>query len=1538
MQRLLPQNLRACSLTTSTPRRLAGCRWSPRFALAALFAAVLALQLHAAVEVTLGVRQEIPTAQGKRVVQPVTLANEVSSYTLTYDIVELPDRQDEITSHWWIWTLDYVTLGMTEPSQANWYFQGFFNWYFDGEALHNRPAVMRVLRSGGQDGVVEYVWDTPKVRAVLRFALQSNSDKLLLYGTYEAKQPVQESWLKLTCYPTGFAEPRQRAVTTAGGTTTPGETVSLDLARQHWVLYEDTTPQRPGSGPAGLIVGTPDAFAAITIPVGSYGIDTKLVLKPGAQSFALGFYDYPTLPDGEQARAYYRASADADAGQLQAVAAGGFLQPLPPGLLPESRRVAVLAHGRKLLEREVERWRPNPEPLRFSWAREHVSGPIRTVLFCPRYSAYETMELARRVDLQVEHLYWDSSTAICQGDAWPYAGQTGQGALGLGPAAALAAALCTQEGTELFLCAGISAASLPGPGRLALLQRVRAGAGLFLAGRPDTVATWPKELFLNPDPALSAAVLDALPWRNLPGFTPADPPIAAYRYDSGAVVVLRANLADYSALVPRHDDIEGRDGATDRCLALCARAVLAAAGRLGKSAFAFGDLAPDRRSITVTLDPALPTDGTLLARLTDDLDRELMSQEVKVGAAVATLPLPVLPGGRSCWLDLIRRDGKGRTTDMRSLLLPAAEALAIRAIDLEPVRQNHPDATPQVPLPAGGPLNVRVAWAAGTDLAGARVVCEVRDAFERVLARAAATTAGAEARLTLALPRPLTVCHRLDAWVERDGDVLAFSRRRFTLPLAYPYDDFTVLLWSYAGGEAVLQKTDRACYELGADMMDLCHLGGYDDGPAARQYELSSRSGLRVLPYVTRLSGEADTQHVRQPCLHDPEYLRLTDERLRIQARQAAPYSPAAFTLGDENYLLDSRAEGCSSPATMTAFRTWLLAKYGTLAALNAAWATTHADIAEITAPMPIEEAAKQSTSFAPWLDHRRFMDTAFAATHEHFAGTLQSGAPGAKVGWDGLLNYHWLAGYDFTQLCSPSLLLNQTYTTEWIQGELVRSLKAPGALTGKWGNADADNAAGFAAWPWTCLLGGDNSVWWWTSWGCDYIPFNPDLSPSQFGRWFFPAVRELTAGPGRLLLHATRRHSGIGVLYSQPDMLATTLLGRLGAPAEVAGDGRLQQTHTALLKLLHDLGYEVRYVSYQDLEAGRLPADEFRLVILVGALCLSDRQAATLRGFVEAGGNLLADGRTGLLTGDGCIRATAVLDELLGVTTPAGRQGLTEDLADATLTGALNGTPVRLLSPGLRLAGAEALWPAGEATACAVRRLGKGSAFTLNLPWPTLAADRLADGPAPLREAVADLLADIGLEPPARLSTAGGTRPKATRLTVFEDGALRYLGIEQDFRLPSLAEQPAHLVLPAAAVVYDLRDGRRIGSGLVREWDLNLSRGRPLLFSLLPYAVREVQATMAAAEVTAGAALRLQVSVGGGDATVGFHVVRLDVFAPGATAPHRQYSQNLACPNGAGSAEFPLALNDPPGTWRLELRDIASGVRAAPLTLQVRE
>ncbi len=1224
----------------------------------ALVATLTAAPVQGAAYVTVGRPQTTNMAGGKRFVQTVTLANEIASYTLTYDITQDPEKPDEVSSGQWAWTVGYISLGMTDPSRANWYYQGFFNWHFDDESLYNRPAKLRVIRQSGGDGMIEYLWDTPTVTASIRFAMVGGSDKLLMFGSYQPKQPVTRSYLEFSCYPAFFPEPRERSVTTALGTRLPGEVVRLDPAQERWILYEDTTEGRPGAGSAGMLIGTPSAFSSIEAPVGTYGITTTLELAPDQREFALALYDFPTLPDYRVTREYFRKIADAEAEALEQMAAGDLDEPLPPLPTDPERVAALVKAGEEMFDRPAETWRPDPEPLPFSWARELPGEPLKTVLFCPRWAAWETMELARRLPMKVQHLYFDTHSELTSTKAWPYRTATGIGPIPFGIAARKAASLASDPEAELFLCAGVYADAIPGVSRAAIAAQVKEGKGLLLVGPTQVSSGWPKDMFETETPEVADEVLGCFDWEMIPGFREGErgrvgegPPLRVYRYGKGRVVVLTVSLHNFSSLVPRNEVSEGNEGAMDRALALCARAALAAVGREPACSL---DLRADEAEGTrlpVSIRPAAPAGSALLVRVQDDLDRVIDTRTLDLPLAEGQVELPTIPPSRQCFLDAMVRDAERHCLGFASATLPRSQGPTIRGISIEPSTLTHEVSAPMVDLPAGGELECSATLENVGQLEGAQLSWEVRDVFGRVLASATtpAPPAGVRVAATMPVGRPVTVCHVLDISLEAGGRVLDFARQRFTMRVPYPYDDFTALMWTTVGGAPLLRLTDRLCYEWGADMGDLANTLRHDDEMSAREFSLTARSGLRLIPYVTRIYGEANQDNERVPCLHDPAYLDSQREYLTMNARQAAPYQPAAYTLGDENFLMRGGGECCHRAESVEAFRAWLEEKYGNIATLNRTWDTNYRSFAAIEKPMLIAEAAEQDTSFAAWIDHKVFMDDAFVGTHELFADIIREQDPGAKVGWDGLLSYQWRAGYDFAKL-TANLQLNETYTSRWLQGELVRSFKRPGALTGKWGNRVADNEAGWSAFPWDCLLKGDNSVWWWTSWGCDYTPFNPDLSQNNFGRWFFKAARETTAGPGKLLLHARRDDSGVAVLYSQQDLFAAAIAGELVEGAAFAGDRSFLKEHEAILKGIKDLGCQFRHFSVADLEAGKVSPDAYRVLVLPCASCISDEQVAALRTFVEAGGTLIADGRAGLLTGNGVIRETRALDDLLGV------------------------------------------------------------------------------------------------------------------------------------------------------------------------------------------------------------------------------------------------------------------------------------------------
>ncbi|MGI5818052.1 MAG: beta-galactosidase [Armatimonadota bacterium] len=1480
----------------------------------AAIAVIGAAPLYAAVAVTRLDPQVSQTPEGERVAQGVVLTNEIAHYTLNYDVIHDPDTPDEVTSNWWAWQSDTITLGMTEPSGPNWYWQGIIVWKFDDESLHMRPAQVNVIRDGGQDGMVEYLWDTPKVRASLRFALATGSDKLLMFGSYEPKEPVQNVRMTLTCYPTGYAEPRRRAVTTALGTREQGETVSLDLARERWVLYEDLTEGRPGQGPSGLLIGTPDAFESITVPVGAYGITTTLRLPGGATDFALGLYDYPLFPDINESREYFARSADAEAEQIGRMAAGDLSQPLPPMPLDAERMARLRREGADMLDRPAELWRPNPEPLDFPWAARLPGGPIRTGILCQRWQAWETMELARRMEMDAQHIYFDTDSRLVDPGRWHYSSTTGIGALPQGVAARKAAEIATDETMELYLIGAIEAAAIPGVARTAIVDSVAAGAGLLLTGPAGRFTGWPEEIFASEDPGLAEIILRSFPdWDQIPGYREGDrgriagePPIRAWRFGEGRVVHLNVGLNRYSTLVPRNDAVEGLHAATDRCLAIAARAALAAAGR--------------------TMVDDVEAAASLLVRMQDDLGRVLALREATPGAGPE---LPQMPAGRQCFVDTIARDADGAVTGIFSAASAAGPEAMVSDLAISPSTVTAEPAPPWVDIPEGGQVQCSATLADTPD--GAQIQWTVRDIHDRVVAQAT-TPAQADASVTLDLPRPLTPAHILDVAV-LDGDAeLAYERLRFTMTVPYPFNDFTGLVWTYAGGDPILLNTDRICYEQGAGMSDLCHMGGYSSEGAAREYAVSAQSGLRFIPYVTRYAGGANADNERIPCMHDPDYIAAEQAKITRTCAQAAPYSPPAYTLGDENYLIRSEFEGCHTDHSVAAFREWLREQYADIAALNGEWATDYADFGEIH-PITIAEAAEQSESFAPWIDHKLFMDTAFAEMHELGASFVKSQDPDTKVGWDGFLGYNWKMGYDFAKL-TANLELNQTYNSQFLQGELYRSFKRDDAFTGKWGNRVADVEAGWHSFPWDCLLAGDNSVWWWTSWGVDYIPFNPDLSLSNFGRWFFESLEETRTGPGRLLLEAGRQHAPIAVLYSHRDLFAATLGGQLAEGQPWAGDARLLRTHEAILRALRDAGYQYTHLTFEDVVEGRLSPSEHRVFVLPLASCISDEMAGRLREYVEGGGTLIVDGRAGLLSGQGRVRDGRPLDDLLGVASPAGLDAFVSESAtgEAAISGTIGEVTLDLASadltvfePGLTVTTGTALAEVGGAPIGVINEVGEGRAILLNFATEAYNGQRTSEEASAIQETLVAAVESAGVRPPAIVTRTDGSRPLCLQTVQFGSGPLRYLAVQQDILVRGIGEQELRIELDRPAAVYDIRAGERIGEGRVSAWETTIDRGFPRVYALLPYEVTGVDSD-APASAPRGATVEIAASVSAA-AQPATHVVRMDVYAPGSDTAHREYSQNIVCPRGAGSASIPFALNDPAGSWRIELTDVASGM-----------
>src|SRR5207249_1684686 len=100
----------------------------------------------------------------------------------------------------------------------------------------------------------------------------------------------------------------------------------------------------------------------------------------------------------------------------------------------------------------------------------------------------------------------------------------------------------------------------------------------------------------------------------------------------------------------------------------------------------------------------------------------------------------------------------------------------------------------------------------------------------------------------------------------------------------------------------------------------------------------------------------------------------------------------------------------CFCPLTLHAFRDHLRQQYGSLDALNAEW-ETHFPTWDAVEPMTTYEikdrerealAGHRPENYAPWADHRAYMDLSFARTIERLRRAVRAVDPVTPVGIEG--------------------------------------------------------------------------------------------------------------------------------------------------------------------------------------------------------------------------------------------------------------------------------------------------------------------------------------------------------------------------------------------------------------------------------------------------------------------------------------------------------------------------------------------------------
>jgi hypothetical protein len=430
----------------------------------------------------------------------------------------------------------------------------------------------------------------------------------------------------------------------------------------------------------------------------------------------------------------------------------------------------------------------------------------------------------------------------------------------------------------------------------------------------------------------------------------------------------------------------------------------------------------------------------------------------------------------------------------------------------------------------------------------------------------------------------------------------------------------------------------------------------------------------------------------RQPSLSDPVDLTTIATRLRQHVQLFGPYRPLYYSLGDETGLADLAAawDFDLGPASLAAWRAWLQTRYGTISRLNAQWGSNFVDwhaVAPTTTSAAIQGPAD---NFSAWADFKEGMDAAFASAVQAGTDAVHAADPAALAAIEGAQIPGW-GGYDYSKLASTVDVMELYDAGNNV--EIVRALN-PRLI---------EIATAFAGDPnqvpslWHQVFLGSRGLIVWDEANALVDDAGRPSALGQSSAAIFAALRD---GPAAEIGASTPLFDPVAILYSPASFRVQWLLDRradggnwMARNSEIeGGDSPLRTSMRQAASWLIHRGLQPRWITEETLAASL--SSGTRVLLLPQTSALSDDAIAQIRGFVQNGGTVLADGIPGLYDAHGRRRATPPLqDVVVPITNWSADNGAAEHLHKAGVSplvalttpdgGAVHDIDVRLLRNG---------------------------------------------------------------------------------------------------------------------------------------------------------------------------------------------------------------------------------------------------------------
>ncbi|NLO07440.1 MAG: family 14 glycosylhydrolase, partial [candidate division WS1 bacterium] len=362
---------------------------------------------------------------------------------------------------------------------------------------------------------------------------------------------------------------------------------------------------------------------------------------------------------------------------------------------------------------------------------------------------------------------------------------------------------------------------------------------------------------------------------------------------------------------------------------------------------------------------------------------------------------------------------------------------------------------------------------------------------------------------------------------------------------------------------------------------------------------------LREHPEAAMLLADGSRARNAQVCFLNPDYRAYLAANLTELATgmRDKPFNMGYYPQDEFAY----RENGCYCEVCRQRFRERLQESYGTIAALNEAWGTNHADFAAIQPP----EAFEKSRAFCDWQEFRRWSQLDFA---KFVYDTLKANDPEHVVIWSLPFWGSWIGGaawWDFPEVSDVLMRHGIGYHTGIYRFTLMRDVAEWSGVPGNSLGMPPDFNPGYAQMSYimdgprtglshVCFAGAPDPTYQGVADSNDnYRRREPMYTVSR-------AINDQMYQLGDIYLLSKQRDPQVGVYASDRTLLVNGIGTR-----ELNG----------LLLMLHDLNVDFRIFSEHNLgDLSRFPA----IIVADCSRVVSDEIAQQFREYVAGGGNLI--------------------------------------------------------------------------------------------------------------------------------------------------------------------------------------------------------------------------------------------------------------------------------------------------------------------------